>query len=200
MSDLPQYEDELQRLRNSEDIGFGNAFDKFMNGLFDISIPHWVLGMVEVLLWVVIISVIVWLLYKEIMLANSERSTGDGDIKPHNGGMMGTAKDADIRGHDFDEELRLALLSEDYALAVNLRYLMALKMLDEQGRVAWKDYKTPMMYVEEITTGKRLLERLTRMFLYIKYGHYPATKEVYDDAVALYETLSAGEEGGTDGE
>ncbi len=102
---------------------------------------------------------------------------------------MGTAEDADIRGHNFVQEIQKAVTEGDFALAVHLRYLMALQRLDQMRRINWLPTKTPMMYVRELQEGADKLKEVTMAFLYIKYGHYPANKEVYDEVTAISQAI-----------
>ena len=195
---IPEYERDLERLSNYRSLGVGETLGKLLSGIFNVEVPMWVPGVVETLLWIAVAGIVLWIIYKELVLKPARYSGADDGEYKSDMAFQGTAKDADIRGHEFDKELSRALANEDYALAVNLRYLMALQMLDERGRFTWKEHKTPLMYIAELQQGRGELEQLTRMFLYIKYGHYAATRDVYDEAVALYDTLEKGGEG--DGE
>ncbi len=196
LSDIPNYDDELQRLNSLEGFNVSQYLEKMLNALFDINMTSMQWMIVKWVLWTLLAVVIIWLIYKELILPELRyRKAEVADYSPQVG-TMGTAADADIRGHNFNDELNAALEKGDYALAVNLQYLMALHGLDKQRTIRWKEWKTPMMYVEEIEQGKDELRRLTLSFLYIKYGHYPANKEVYDEALALYNSLIDKAKGG----
>lgn len=195
---IPEYERDLERLSNYRSLGVGESFNNLLSGLLNVEAPSWVPALIETVLWMAVGGIVVWIIYKELVLKTLRYSGADDGEYKSDMAFQGTAKDADIRGHEFDKELSRALANEDYALAVNLRYLMALQMLDEKGRITWKEHKTPLMYIAELQQGRGEMEQLTRMFLYIKYGHYAATRDIYDEAVALYDTLEKGGEG--DGE
>ena len=62
---------------------------------------------------------------------------------------------------------------------------MTLQRLDQARRIKWHPTKTPMMYVRELEIGADKLKEITMAFLYIKYGHYPATQEVYEEVTTL---------------
>lgn len=173
-----------------------NVLDKVLQSLFDVQLTDMQWQLLQWAVWLVIIIVAAWLIYKELILPELLTKRADAGDYHIDGGNMGTAADADIRGHNFDDELSAALAKGDYALAVNLQYLMALHRLDKLRTIRWKEWKTPMMYVEETAKGQDELRRLTLSFLYIKYGHYPANKEVYDEDLALYNALIDKAKGG----
>jgi hypothetical protein len=110
---------------------------------------------------------------------------------------MGSTEDADIRGHNFVQEIQKAVDDGDFALAIHLRYLMTLQRLDNMKRIVWQPTKTPMMYVRELEWGADKLKEITMAFLYIKYGHYPANREIFDEVTAISNSLcTMTEEGG----
>lgn len=191
--EIPNYNEELERYYHSAKPSDGevSALDKFLTWIGDIfDISPDVLIVIKYLFIAIVIGIFAFLIYKEFKggapSVKSRKSTGE----YHGGTLQGTAEDANIQGHDFDRELAAALSQGDYALGVNLRYLMALKCLDEQRRIKWMDYKTPLMYVAELQTCSAELEELTMSFLYIKYGHYPADESVYAHAVSLFQTIT----------
>lgn len=193
---IPDYEGELQRLHDSEGFNVGDSMNDFFHNITHVGLPPWFFPLAQTLLYVLIGAIVLWIIYKEFQLNSGSSYVTTDTIRPSDIPFGGSAEDADIRGHHFLTELSNALVKEDYALAVNLRYLMSLQMLDQKGRIEWRKDKTPMVYIAELKDGKDSLHQLTKIFLYIKYGHYPATKEVYDEAVLIYSALEKGGEGG----
>lgn len=190
LADIPDYSEELERLSKLGEVGLSEETDRFLSTLFDINISPEMIEFMKIIVWAAIIILVGWLVYKEFILPEllKRKEMEDEIYEPQTTGM-GTAADADIRGHRFEEELQKALHDEDYALAVRLRYLMSLKQLDNFKRIRWMEWKTPMMYVDELQADAESLDKLTHLFLYIKYGHYTSTREVYDEATALYNNL-----------
>ncbi len=95
-----------------------------------------------------------------------------------------------IYGVDFEESISQALHSEDYREAIRLRYLQTLKALADGGQIDWQPFKTPMQYVQEIAgqSGNSAFpakvaafRALTSTFLRVRYGNFPATRELYDE-------------------
>lgn len=196
LSNIPDYDEELRRLKLLEDKGLGDYLKDFLNKLFGVNVNDGLLDLLQIIAWGVMVYLILWVLYKNFLM----NDFGRGGIKVNDSvsidGFQGIAEDADIRGHNFDSELEKALSSGDYALAVRLRYLMTLKELDRLSAIKWMEWKTPMIYVSEIEGGTDELKHLTLGFLYIKYGHYPATKEVYEEATSTSESLISMKKGG----
>lgn len=195
-SDIPNYEEDIRRLMKTEQIDFGKAINDMLRSIFNIYIPEGVLTFIQILMWVALICFICWILYKEFWGYYQKPTVESIDTEIFTSTEMGVAEDADIRGHNFVQELQKAVAEEDFALAVHLRYLMALQRLDIKKLIQWAPNKTPMMYVREITEGSDKLKEMTMTFLYIKYGHYPANQEVLNEVTSLYDDLCSLKEGG----
>lgn len=194
---VPDYNEELERLirEGQKTSDMSESIGKIFQSLFDINLPPEFLKAASLIVVIVIVVFLCILVYKELDLSQFRLRRKRKTKKHQHTGFQGTAEDANIQGHQFEKELEDALQRGDYALAVNLRYLMALNRLDELQRIEWCDYKTPLMYVDEMEQGSDMLYDLTMQFLYIKYGHYPADGQSYARALRLYYTLT-GEKGG----
>lgn len=198
ISDIPDYEEDIIRLSKTEKIDFSKALGELLKSIFSIHVPEGALNVIQILMWVFLICFIGWIIYKEF--GSFYRAPSVEAIDPQyfsSTTEMGSTEDADIRGHNFVQELQKAVDDGDFALAIHLRYLMTLQKLDNMKRIAWQPTKTPMMYVRELEWGADKLREITMAFLYIKYGHYPASKELFDDVTAISNTLcTMTEEGG----
>lgn len=191
MTDIPDYEEDIRRLLETEKVDFSKSINDLLKSLFNIYIPEDVLTIINFAMWGALICFLGWILYKEFgtfRMNNDISSSTDTNINISTT-EMGTAEDADIRGHNFVQEIQKAVTEGDFALAVHLRYLMALQRLDQMRRINWLPTKTPMMYVRELQEGADKLKEVTMAFLYIKYGHYPANKEVYDEVTAISQAI-----------
>ena len=198
ISNIPNYEEDILRLSKTEKIDFNSAISDLLRSIFSTHIPEGVLDVIHILMWVFLICFIGWILYKEFGSFYSAPSVESIDPQYFSSNTeMGSTEDADIRGHNFVQELQKAVYEGDFALAIHLRYLMTLQRLDNMKRIAWQPTKTPMMYVRELERGADKLREITMAFLYIKYGHYPASKEMFDDVTAISNSLcTMTEEGG----
>jgi len=198
ISDIPNYEEDILRLSKTEKIDFNSALSDLLRSIFSTHIPEAVLDVIHILMWVFLICFIGWIIYKEF--GSFYRAPSVESIDPQyfsSSTEMGSTEDADIRGHNFVQELQKAINEGDFALAIHLRYLMTLQRLDNMKRIAWQPTKTPMMYVRELERGTEKLREITMAFLYIKYGHYPASKEIFDEVTAISNSLcTMTEEGG----
>lgn len=198
ISDIPDYEEDILRLSKTEKIDFSKAISDLLKSIFSIHVPEGVLDVIQILMWAFLICFIGWIIYKEF--GSFYRAPSVDNIDPQyfsSNTEMGSTEDADIRGHNFVQEIQEAVNDGDFALAIHLRYLMTLQRLDNMKRIKWQPTKTPMMYVRELEWGADKLKEITMAFLYIKYGHYPANREIFDEVTAISNTLSTmTEEGG----
>ena len=198
ISDIPDYEEDILRLSKTEKIDFSKAINDLLRSIFSTHVPEGVLDVIQILMWAFLICFIGWIIYKEF--GSFYRAPSVDNIDPQyfsSNTEIGAKEDADIRGHNFVQELQKAVNDGDFALAIHLRYLMTLQRLDNMKRIKWQPTKTPMMYVRELEWDADKLKEITMAFLYIKYGHYPANREIFDEVTAISNTLSTmTEEGG----
>ena len=126
----------------------------------------------------------------------------------HNNGMFrrqeqeqSEGEDAvdNIYGVDFGTAIAEALARENYREAVRLVYLRTLKSLADTSRIDWQPFKTPSQYVREFSAACSLcsggaaanpatpaaFRRLTAHFLRVRYGNFPATRQLYDEVEQL---------------
>jgi hypothetical protein len=191
LSSIPNYEDDIRRMMRSEEIDFSKALNSMLKAIFNAYIPESLLQVIQIMLWVVLICFVAWIIYKEF-----GQFYHDTDFVPeerHNFSAteLGSAEDADIRGHNFVQEIQQAISEGNYPRAIHLRYLMTLQRLDTLRLISWQPYKTPMMYVREMPVDAPKLKDITMTFLYIKYGHYPADQTIFDEVTTIYNALCA---------
>ena len=94
-----------------------------------------------------------------------------------------------IYGIDFDAVISKALGREDYREAVRMVYLRTLKVLSDGQKIDWQPYKTPSQYVSEFSAVPAF-RILTAHFLRVRYGNFPATRELYDEVENLGKEVS----------
>ena len=87
----------------------------------------------------------------------------------------------DVAGVAFDTMIREAEEKHKYRLAIRLRYLKSLQLMDEYGIIQWKDYKTNHDYYFEIEEKalKSLFIQSTNLFEIAWYGHIDLDKSDY---------------------
>ena len=101
-----------------------------------------------------------------------------------------------IYGVDFDTVISKALGREDYREAIRMVYLRTLKALSDSRQIDWQPYKTPSQYVRELSTSCSLcsgaatanptvFRTLTTHFLRVRYGNFPANRELYNEVETL---------------
>ena len=189
LSDIPDYEEDIRRMMKTDEIDFSQALNDMLKALFNIYIPEPVLEVIKIVLWIVLICFVGWILFREF--GNFYHDTDFMPEEKHSFSSteLGSAEDADIRGHNFVKEIQTAIADGDFAHAIHLRYLMTLQRLDIMRLIVWEPYKTPMMYVREMPIDAHKLKDITMTFLYIKYGHYPANQTIFDEVTTIYNEL-----------
>lgn len=114
-------------------------------------------------------------------------------LQEHEGTDYGESED-NIYGVDFDTALSRTLGQGNYREAIRLLYLQTLKHLSDAQLIDWQLYKTPTQYVREFSTSGSgssggaavaSFRTLTTHFLRIRYGNFPANRELYDELSQL---------------
>jgi len=99
-----------------------------------------------------------------------------------------------IYGVDFDKTLAAVEKEKDYYQCIRLKYLVLLRLLNDEKLIHWHLSKTPTQYTFEWT--EKGFNDITNIFMMIRYGNYTATEELYKEECALYDTLAAIAKGG----
>jgi len=100
---------------------------------------------------------------------------------------------ADINKISFEDEIKKALNSGNYRLAIRLQYLQALKKLSDKSYINWLINKTNSDYISE-TKGKAFNEmfiNLTKNFEYIWYGEKQISKEQFLEIKDQYQQFNS---------
>lgn len=87
----------------------------------------------------------------------------------------------EIHETGYDDAIRKAIAAADFALATRLMYLQSLKLLSDNGHIAWHENKTNWQYVSEIKndTLRNNFRRLTLIFEYVEYGHMEVSADSF---------------------
>lgn len=96
----------------------------------------------------------------------------------------------DIYEIDYDREMAAALAECNWPTVVRLVYLSTLRRLDESGAVIWRIYKTPSQFAAEV--GDTAFTQMTHHFLRVRYGGFPASKELCDEMTLLSSQVQKG--------
>lgn len=123
--------------------------------------------------WIVLgilVVLIIWLLYHykpSFFYINSKRKIGF------------QVENEDIHQLDFDELIRNAQASGNYAEAIRWKYLQVLKNLHENELISFDANKTVNEYVHELKRPdlKNNFKSLSQRFVYYRYGNGVASEE-----------------------
>lgn len=142
--------------------------------------------LILILLFIAIVALIVWLLYKRRpeLFVRSRQSKLAYDVYEDT-----------IYGVDFDEEIRKVLKSGNYKEAIRFLYLQALKHLSDQSAIDWQIFKTPTEYIYEVKPEalRAPFRNLTNQFLRVRYGNYEANEALFEEMKALQQSIRKGE-------
>ena len=92
-------------------------------------------------------------------------------------------EDEDIHALDFEQLIKNALKSEQYAEAIRWKYLQLLKTLHSKELISWDAHKTVIEYVYEIKQPdlKSKFKEVSQLFLYYRYGNFEASRENWEE-------------------
>jgi len=90
---------------------------------------------------------------------------------------------------NFDDDIKKAIDSGNYRLAVRLHYLRILKELNDAQLINWTLEKTNLAYINELTDDaqRRQFALITRQFEYVWYGEFPVDGRVFKSINSLFD-------------
>jgi len=100
---------------------------------------------------------------------------------------LGDDEEDNIYAIDFDKELEAAKREGNSYQCIRLTFLKLLRYLQDRGQIHWLPGKTVTQYNTEV--GLDDFCRLSLLFVRIRYGNYPATQAMADEAYALASTV-----------
>jgi hypothetical protein len=167
---------------------FNRLINKIFSGEFEKSYTTTVM----ILLFLTILSTIVFFLYKkrpELFMRSKKTTPHPYDIEEEN-----------IHEIDFKKDISNALDCGNYRLAIRLIYLHTLRILSDSRLIDWQRHKTSTEYLYEIKNKDLIIpfRELTNHFLQIRYGNYDASPELYETTLGLREQIRHIIEGGDD--
>jgi hypothetical protein len=151
--------------------------------------PRWELGpLFKGIMWVLIIAVAIFLIlqlfkvnFKSLFKKRSDKAkvvaVADIEEQPE-----------DITKMEFEDLLQAAIDAGNFRIAVRLLYLRSLKLLTENGLIAWRQEKTNHQYLRELQDPslKPKFGDVTLIFEYIWYGEVPVAKDEFNMARASF--------------
>lgn len=159
-----------------------------LEGLFGSRFANDYGEMILVLLFVAVVVLIGWLIYKrrpELFARSGKKAKLTYDVHEDT-----------IYGIDFEERIRRALAAGNYKETVRLLYLQTLKQLSDRNLIDWQLFKTPTEYLYEVKAEelRTPFRELTNRFLRVRYGNFSATEELCREMQALQNVITKGGE------
>lgn len=105
-------------------------------------------------------------------------------------------EEENIHEINFEEKIAQALSDNNYRLAVRLRYLYILKILDDRESIKWQSGKTNHDYILEVRSnmnedGYALFRQISIAFDFAWYGEHDATLDDYNSVKTLFDQLKS---------
>jgi len=96
-----------------------------------------------------------------------------------------------IIGRNFDNEISVALSSQNFRLATRLYYLKMLRKLSDTAIIIWQQNKTNYDYYRELqkTSYKESFARLTFLYEYVWYGQFAIEQNTFNNLQNEFETF-----------
>ena len=163
-------------------------WQRFINWIFG---PYemntfWTL-VIEIIPYLIITGIFFFILWLFIRLnpGNSILST------PETGSVYLSAEEEIIQSQDIDQLIRNAVSEEKYRLAIRYYYLLILRRLKEKNLIDYKFSKTDEEYLAEIKPQAlhRQFGQLTRIYDYIWYGSFEASRENFTKAEKEFQQM-----------
>ena len=141
------------------------------------------------LMWLLVLGIIVYIIYR---LAFIKGSLLFGKNKKSFGPPPDQGQDLeDIAGTDWETLLQQAIAGNETRLAVRYRYMWLLQLLQQSGRIQYRNDKTNHDYYTELneTEYRQPFRQLSRLYEYAWYGNFPLSPNAMNDYSALFDHL-----------
>lgn len=145
------------------------------NVVLDSDVTYWLL----IVFGVLALAFAAWLYWRfqpKLFVKGEKNSALDYDVTEDT-----------IYGVDFDRDINEVLRAGDYRQAVRLLYLQTLLYLQNTGRIDWQPSKTPAQYMRQV--GMQPFSDMSRHFIQVRYGNFPATRDLFDRMKALQQEV-----------
>lgn len=132
--------------------------------------------LVTIAVIILIIAAVVVIRHSRFFYRNRNVMTADND-------------EDNIYGVDFEKEIAAARKKGDWRRVVRFIYLQTLRALADGHHIDWRPSKTPTQYTYEVKTDD--FKQMTRLFLRVRYGGFPADEAMAEQMVTLKEKVLA---------
>lgn len=143
----------------------------------------------DIIMWILVAAFIVGILFfifrSDIALLFSKTNRA-------NNALAGNFAEMELDQVSIENLLKTAVDNKEYAEAIRLYYILALKNLSESGNINLRKDKTNREYLYELS-GKTVyqpFDKLTFYFEYIFYGKFDATEAIFNHVQENYTNLS----------
>ena len=153
----------------------GDEYARERREPFSLAQGSWIMKLLIILLAIVVVVLLLrGLMGSDLKVKNKKIKKGNPiDIEQI---------EEDIENADLPDFIRQALENEQYALAIRLYYLAALKELAIQKDIVWKKDKTNLDYLQEMrrSTHFAAFQKLTTIFERVWYGDRLLDREGFE--------------------
>ncbi|MFT4203817.1 MAG: DUF4129 domain-containing protein [Chitinophagaceae bacterium] len=146
--------------------------------------------------WIVVVAISLAVI---IVIVSKYKGKGGGiwSKSDKNGLELEALPEENIHEINFEEKIGQAIADGKYRLAIRLRYLYLLKILDDKGAIRWQSGKTNYDYIQEVRATSpeetyRIFRQVSTAFDFAWYGEHDATRDDYENVKTLFERLLQG--------
>lgn len=159
---------------------FVNWFFKTLEDIFGIEVNPDLYSLVETLLYIILISVGLFLMVRLLM---GQQATSFFRGKSKALAPLSIIEEQ-LAQTDFDALIDEALAQNDYRLAIRYKYLKTLRQLSVKNIIDWHFEKTNSDYVREINSDelKHGFSKVSYLYEYIWYGEFAIDAAGYQKA------------------
>jgi len=143
----------------------------------------------DIILWILVGCFIAGILF---FIFRSDIALLFSKTNKANSALAGNFAEMELDQVSIENLLKTAIENKEYAEAIRLYYILALKNLSESGNINLRKDKTNREYLYELN-GKTVyqpFEKLTFYFEYIFYGKFDATEAIFNQVQENYGNLS----------
>jgi len=145
-------------------------------------------GIVELIFWVVIILVVIYIIVKFIL---KKEIRWIFKKRREKGNALSFEIHENIQETDFTALIANAVANKDFRMAIRYHYLFLLKKLDQFDFIDFNPQKTAFDYQMEVQDSKytSAFDKATYYYTYIWYGEFMIDEKEYGTTSAVYERL-----------
>lgn len=184
-------DDKIEQLNNLEKYDYNRDIPPPSNKVVQlfINILSWIgrlfSSIIGYLALAVLIGLLIWVVMRNVDMKGQPAQDPAPSVR--------FVDEEDLEKMDFEKVLQLALGAEDYRLGIRYSFLRSLQYLQLKKLIDWNKEKTNYQFLNELPEEYRSeFKSMVRIYEYVWYGEFPASRELYADLHQSGENLKKG--------